>query len=100
MVETPFTTVAIVVKFADVVGDVVDSLGVVVVVLGVLVIEESVRDGIEVVETTSVIDVVDVDRVVEEVGNGEGDREVVDVDAGEVVVLISRGQRKSQMRSE
>lgn len=100
MVETPFTTVAIVVKFADVVGDVVDSLGVVVVVLGVLVIEESVRDGIEVVETTSVIDVVDVDRVVEEVGNGEGNREVVDVDAGEVVVLISRGQRKSQMRSE
>lgn len=100
MVETPFTTVAIVVKFADVVGDVVDSLGVVVVVLGVLVIEESVRDGIEVVETTSVIDVVDVDRVVEEVGNGEGDREVVDVDAGEVVVLISRGQRKSQMSSE
>lgn len=94
MVETPFTTVAIVVKFADVVGDVVDSLGVVVVVLGVLVIAESVVDEIEVVETISFIEVVEVDRVVEEMGNGEGDREVVDVNAGEVVVLIGRGQRK------
>lgn len=93
VVGIPLTIVTIVVRFAVVVDDTVDSLRVAV----ALVIEESVvadKTEVAVLTLNEVVADVTADWEAKEVGNGEGDGEAVDMVVGEVGALISKVQRK------